>query len=547
MEKQKLGFARFRTLAESTRSAVLCTDEGGAIRYCSSRAADLFGYAPDDLLAQKISRLITSDNLTATHAPATKPLQATGQRVDGSSFPIDLTVISVDHDGSRALVWVVGSQPDIPQLEDDLTGLPSREFSLESLRERLEQAKATLSHFALLLIGLDGFDALNRKLGRKAGDAVLRETASRLRDGVPKADLIGRMGGAEFCVIAHDPGGPSEVDALAHMLAESLAYPVEHEGELLHVKPHIGVALAPADGDTTAALVANAQGALDKAKLDGVSCRFFGSEVSARLSARRELQAAIRAAIDAGQFHLDFLPVIDLASGVVTGAEALLRWQHPQRGQIAPLEFIPLAEESGLMVPIGAWVMREALRCAKLWSDAGHALRVSVNVTSRQLHAPGFVRQLAAALAGSGCAPDRLELELTEGVAMQHAATVQMTLAEVRKAGVRIALDDFGTGYSSMAYLKSLPVDVIKIDRSFVDGVPHDNANSSIVRAIVAFALCTGREVRAEGVSSVEQARWLHAEGCDAAQGFFFSKPIAQDAFGAWLDNYTAESRALGA
>jgi EAL domain-containing protein (putative c-di-GMP-specific phosphodiesterase class I) len=193
------------------------------------------------------------------------------------------------------------------------------------------------------------------------------------------------------------------------------------------------------------------------------------------------------------------------------------------------------------MIPVGTWVIREALRNAKSWNEGGKMIRVAVNVSARQLLAPGFTRQLHAAITASGCRPEWLELELTEATAMHHAATVQMLLSEIRSMKVRIALDDFGTGYSSMAFLKSLPADIIKIDRTFVDGVPNDNSDSSIVRAIVAFALCTGREVRAEGVTSIEQARWLLAEGCDAAQGFFFSKPIPAAEFEKWLAAYHDE------
>ncbi len=323
-----------------------------------------------------------------------------------------------------------------------------------------------------------------------------------------------------------------------------MALPFDAAGEPFSGAARVGVAVAPADGSTADALLASGLSALDRAKREGADVRLHSDRAHERLRARRGMQTAIRKALDDERFSLDFLPVIDLGSGAVDGAEALLRWREPDGREVPPLEFIPLAEETGLMVPIGTWVLREALRHAKRWNRGSRALRVGVNVSARQLNAPGFIRQLTAAVAASGCAADRLELEITEATAMANAATVQMTLAQVRAAGVRTALDDFGTGYSSMAYLKSIPVDVIKIDRTFVDGVPSDNSDSSIVRAIVAFALCTGREVRAEGVTSLEQARWLHAEGCDAAQGFFFSKPIPAERFESWLDAYEAETLA---
>jgi diguanylate cyclase (GGDEF)-like protein/PAS domain S-box-containing protein len=542
METQTIGLARFHTLIESPHAGVIGTDEDGTVRYCSARAAAIFGYAEGDVVGAKVADLIVADNRAGPEGETQAHLNATGQRAGGVTFPIDLTVVSIKIGTTSSLIWIVRerSLTDVPY-EDALTKLPSRDFACERLRERLEQAQINQRSLALLIVGLGGIDAINRSLGRSAGDAALLEAAQRLRQGAPGADIIGRLGGAEFCVVLADGAGATELESLARALAESLAYNIDAGGEAVRVAPKIGIALAPADGTDVATLIAHAQTALDRAKHGDSALCFYSAEVSDRLRARRDLQTAIRAALDKKQFSLAFLPLIDLATGNVAGVEALLRWHHPERGEIKPLDFIPLAEECGLMVPIGTWVLREGLRCLKRWNDAGRTIRLAVNLSARQLHAPSFVRQLSASLKASGCKPEWLELELTEGVAMQHAATVQLVLTDVRRLGVRVALDDFGTGYSSMAYLKSLPVDIIKIDRSFVDGVPTDNDDSSIVRAIVAFALCTGREVRAEGVTNIGQARWLHAEGCDAAQGFFFSKPIPEAEFDTWLAAYEAE------
>jgi diguanylate cyclase (GGDEF)-like protein/PAS domain S-box-containing protein len=543
MEKTQSGLARFRTLTESAHAGVIGSDDEGSVRYCSAHAAALFGYSVDDIIGAKIADLIATDGLTDGDVDSSRQLNAVGQRSDGSAFPVDLTVVSVKAGATSLLLWVVRERMGLDiDLEDPLTLLPNRRFCVQRVRERLEHTSLNQGGFALLIIALGGVDDLNRRAGRAAGDAALVETASRLRLTVPSADLIGRLDGAEFCVVASDGSGSPELESLARTVAESLAFPFETAGESFQGTPKIGISLAPIDGTTADALFESALTALDRAKHGDSSTCFHSAEVSGRLKGRRDLQDAIRAGLDTDQFSLDFLPVIDLATGAVIGAEALLRWRHPQRGLIAPLDFIPLAEETGLMIPLGTWVIREALRCAKGWNSTDRKMRVAVNVTSRQLNSPGFIRQLTAAISTSGCKPEWLELEMTESIVMAQAATVQMILADVRAAGVRTSLDDFGTGYSSMAYLKSIPVDIIKIDRSFVDGVPHDNADSSIVRAIVAFGLCTGREVRAEGVSSLEQARWLHAEGCDAAQGFFFSKPIPASEFDAWLAAYDAEA-----
>ena len=538
MEEQPSASARFHAVTESPHAGVIGSDETGCVRYCSPQAAALFGYRESDIIGAKVADLILSDA-----DPATTPrLDAVGRRADGITFPLDLTVVAVRAGEMRSLVWVVRERPlaDV-ELEDALTLLPNRRFCLERIRERLEHASINQGGFALLVVALDGIDELNRRAGRNAGDAALVETASRLRHAIPSADLIGRLGSAEFCVVTVGAAGAAELEALADSIIESIALPFDASGEAFTGEAKIGVAVAPADGSHADALLAAALAALDKAKHDHAHVRFHSRDLDQRLQGRRDLQTAIRRALDEERFGLDFLPVINLGTGAVDGAEALLRWHEAGR-TIAPADFLPIAEESGLLIPIGNWVMREALRHAKRWNAGRRRLRVAVNVSARQLNAPGFIRQLGAAVTSSGCRPDWLELEITESTAMANAATVQLTLAEVRRAGVRTALDDFGTGYSSMAYLKSIPVDVIKIDRSFVDGVPADNSDSSIVRAIVAFALCTGREVRAEGVTSIEQARWLHAEGCDAAQGFFFSKPIPAQDFEAWLEAYDAEA-----
>ncbi len=541
MDEQPTGATRFHAVTESPHAGVICSDEFGSVRYCSPNAAALFGFTEHDLIGSKVADLIASDGDPAQVAR----LDAVGQRADGSTFPLDLTVVTVRAGATSSLVWVVRERTsgDV-ELEDPLTLLPNRRFCLQRLRERLEHASINQGGFGLLVVALDGLDELNRRAGRHAGDAALIEAASRLRHAAPSVDLIARLESAEFCILTANAVSPADLEALAVSVVECMALPFDAAGEPFSGAARVGVAVAPADGSTADALLASGLSALDRAKREGADVRLHSDRAHERLRARRSMQTAVRKALDDERFSLDFLPVIDLGTGAVDGAEALLRWREPDGREVPPLEFIPLAEETGLMVPIGTWVLREALRHAKRWNRGTRALRVGVNVSARQLNAPGFIRQLTAAVAASGCAADRLELEITEATAMANAATVQMTLAQVRAAGVRTALDDFGTGYSSMAYLKSIPVDVIKIDRTFVDGVPSDNSDSSIVRAIVAFALCTGREVRAEGVTSLEQARWLHAEGCDAAQGFFFSKPIPAERFESWLDAYEAETLA---
>ena len=424
--------------------------------------------------------------------------------------------------------------------EDGLTGLPNRAFCIARLKERFAASAHRTDRFGLFLAGLDGLKRVN-DINRSVGDAVLVEAASRLREVAPGADLIARMDGDQFCVLATG-STTADYERQAKAIADALGAPFDVEGHQISITACVGVALYPGDADDPEVFEANAREALARAKKagPGTIC-FFSAEISASLEARRVLHEALRGALDRQEFVLQYQPLADLSTGSIIGAEGLIRWNHPKRGLVMPNDFIAAAEESGLMIPIGAWVMREACRQCRIWEDEGLDLRVTLNVSAKHFQSPLFVRQIAAAIAQAGVSAAKIGIEITEAVAMQHPGTVQIVLGELRKLGVRIALDDFGTGYSSLAYLKSLPVDIIKIDRSFVGGIPTDNDDASIVRAIIAFALCTGREVHAEGVESLEQARWLQAEGCDTAQGYLFGKAITASGFAGFVKQYNAE------
>ncbi len=428
--------------------------------------------------------------------------------------------------------------------EDELTGLPNRAFCVARLKERFVTAAHRDDRFAMFLAGLDGLKRVN-DLGRHIGDGVLVEAAKRLRHAAPDADLIARLDGDQFCVLASGLSS-AESDRQAKAIVDALAMPFEMDGHQITLSAGVGVATYPGDANDCETFEADARAALLRAKKAGPgSICFFSAEISASLDARRALHEALRGALDRKEFVLEYQPLADLVSGSITGAEGLLRWNHPERGLVMPNDFVAAAEESGLMIPIGAWVMREACKQCRAWADEGLDLRVTLNVSAKHFQSPLFTRQMAAAISQAGVSAAKIGIEITEAVAMQYPGTVQIVLAELRKLGVRIALDDFGTGYSSLAYLKSLPVDIIKIDRSFINGVPTDNDNSSIVRAIIAFALCTGRHVHAEGVESLEQARWLQAEGCDTAQGYLFGKPIAASDFSKFVRQYNAQGPKL--
>ncbi|HEY5093916.1 MAG TPA: sensor domain-containing phosphodiesterase [Candidatus Eremiobacteraceae bacterium] len=425
--------------------------------------------------------------------------------------------------------------------EDELTGLPNHAFCQARLQERFAATARRTEKFTLFLTGFDAFKRVN-DIGRDVGDGVLAEAARRLSDAAPSADVIARFDGDQFCVLVSDAMTSTEAEQLARTLIEMLSMAYSINGHDVAVTTSVGIVVFPGDAANAETFESNARVALQRAKQQspGSLC-FFSSEFTESLEQRRVLREALRVALDNHEFALYYQPLADLETGAVIGAEGLLRWTRPGHGIVLPGEFLSLAEESGLMIPIGNWVVREACKQCRRWADAGTPLRVAFNVSARQFQSPSFARQVGAAMAQAGADPKLLEIEITEAIAIQHPGSVQLILTDLRHLGVRVALDDFGTGYSSFAYLKSLPVDIIKIDQMFVSRVPIDNDDSAIVRAIIAFGLCTGRDVHAEGVESVEQANWLRAEGCDTAQGFLFGKAMPVDEFTAFVQEYNTE------
>ncbi|MBC5824776.1 MAG: bifunctional diguanylate cyclase/phosphodiesterase [Candidatus Eremiobacteraeota bacterium] len=425
--------------------------------------------------------------------------------------------------------------------EDTLTRLPNGAFCEDWVRKQRSTVESGKKQLALMIVALDRLTDVNASFGHATGDSVLIEATRLLRAATPDADLLGRIGGAEFCV-ASRAADESDIDVVGRRILDAFSAPLEVNGHTIWLTASVGIALGGTQALEHEQLFEDAHAALDEAKAsDRERLRFFGSEVSERLQRRQAMQADLRRALRREEFCLFYQPVVDLATGNVQGAEALIRWNHPERGLIGPLDFVPDAEEAGLMLPIGAWVIERAMRQCRRWCEEGMRLRVSVNVSAKHFQAPAFTKQVAAAIGRSGVDASLMEVEITESVAMQHAAIVSSVLSELKTLGIRIALDDFGTGYSSLAYLKSLPVNIIKIDRAFIAGVPIDNDDTAIVRAIIAFTLCTGRQVRAEGVETVEQAHWLNAEGCDMAQGFLFGRPLPPDDFKQWRATYSAE------
>jgi diguanylate cyclase (GGDEF)-like protein len=411
---------------------------------------------------------------------------------------------------------------------DPLTGLPNR----TKFREDLEQTLRRVSRdgrVAVLCLDLDHFKEINDSLGHPIGDDLLKDVASRLRASVRESDTVARLGGDEFAIVqAGTDLQASESSSLAERLVEIVGAPYDIQGHQLNIGASIGIAFAPNDGEDPDQLLKNADMALYRAKEDGRGTyRFFEPGMDARAQARRLLEIDLRAALTRDEFEVHYQPIHDLNTDRITAFEALIRWKHPLRGMISPMDFIPLAEETGLITQLGDWILRKACMDAAAWS---REVRVAVNLSPVQFKNSNLVQSVISALAASGLAPERLELEITESVLLQDSEATLAALHKLRSFGVKISMDDFGTGYSSLSYLRSFPFDKIKIDRSFVHELATREDSMAIVRAVTGLGKSLGISIVAEGVETNEQLGLLRTEGCTEVQGFLFSRPRpAQD------------------
>jgi diguanylate cyclase (GGDEF)-like protein len=411
-------------------------------------------------------------------------------------------------------------------LHDTLTGLPNRVLLNERLQEALRRVKRD-EIVAVHLLDLDHFKTVNDTLGHPAGDQLLRTVAERLRALVRETDTVARMGGDEFFIVQTAIAQPADAISLAHRVIEAVSAPYLIEGHQVVIGTSVGIAVGPSDGLSPEQLMRNADLALYRAKADGRGTyRFFEREMDAQTQARRSLEDDLRKALPAGEFELYYQPVVNLASNEIRGFEALIRWRHPEKGLVLPRAFIPLAEEIGFIIPLGEWAIRQACTMAAKWPSD---IRVAVNLSPAQFRSPGLVQVVLGALAASGLAADRLELEITESTLLQDSEATLSTLYQLRALGVRIAMDDFGTGYSSLSYLQSFPFDKIKIDRTFVKDIADGAGSLNIVRAVAAMANGLGMETTAEGVETKAQLDTVRAEGCTEIQGFVFSRPLPAD------------------
>jgi diguanylate cyclase (GGDEF)-like protein len=413
---------------------------------------------------------------------------------------------------------------------DPLTALPNRTLLVEQLQGELARAARRKEPVFLLWLDLDDFKVVNDSLGHQAGDQLLLAVGERVRACLRPGDTPARMGGDEFTVLLADVDGRQGAIRVAERVGTELAAPFEVAGHQVTVQASIGIAQSVPGHTSADQLLRNADIAMYEAKKQGKGqYQVFSPGMDQAAWKRLELEAELRIALEQQQFELYYQPILDLDSGAVSELEALVRWDHPTRGLLPPAEFIPLAEETGLIVPLGAWVLDQACQQLAAW-EAGHqhhpSLGLSVNLSPRQLREPELPSQVAQALARSGLDPRRLTLEITETSMIDDLGTAEATLTALRRLGIHVAVDDFGTGFSALGALKHYPVDSLKIDRSFVDGLGHDAQDTAIVHAVIAFAKTLGLKVTGEGIETTEQLEQLRALGCDHGQGYYFAKPL---------------------
>ena len=422
---------------------------------------------------------------------------------------------------------------------DVLTGLPNRTYFRQSLDQAILQVGRTGGSIAVLCLDLDRFKGVNDTLGHPVGDALLKAIGALLTKTAPDG-LVSRLGGDEYAVILSGHVDADRPRALAQAILDSMRLPIDADGHQIATAVSIGIAIGPVDGENADELLKNADLALYLAKEDGRGVfRFFEPALDAAARWRRQVELDLREAIQAGQFVLNYQPVFNLKADRIGGFEALVRWHHPERGIVPPAEFIPIAEDTGLIIAIGEWVMQEACRQAMNWPDH---VRVAVNVSPLQFRNTGFQAIILQALAHSGLAPDRLEIEITESVFLDGEGPVIALLHTLRAMGIRVALDDFGTGYSSLSYLRSFPFDKIKIDRSFITSIASDPSAAAIVRAIVDLATALNMETTAEGVEDTGQLDLLRGEGCGNIQGYLFSRPVESCRIAGLLETRTSQA-----
>jgi diguanylate cyclase (GGDEF)-like protein/PAS domain S-box-containing protein len=562
---------RAQVTLNSIGDAVACTDMSGNLTFLNFVAEKLTGWSRQEAEGRpmaEIFRILDTANREiipnpmdiavrrdrTVHLPANSILV----RRDGFEIPIEDSVAPIhDREGQAAGAVIVFRDVSAARAlavqmthsaeHDYLTGLPNRMLLNDRISQAIALAPRHMKHVALLFLDLDGFKHINDSLGHPTGDKLLQSISERLIDCVRASDTVSRQGGDEFVVLLSEVEQSEDPAITARRMLEAVAQPHSIDHHDLHVTASIGVSVYPDDGLDAETLIKNADTAMYQAKENGrQGYQFFKPAMNARAVERQSIEEGLRRALERQEFELHYQPKVNLTTGAITGAEALIRWLHPTRGLVSPMDFIPVAEDCGLILPIGAWVLREACKQAQAWKDVGlPTMTMAVNVSAMEFRDKNFLAGLVATLAETGFDPRFLELELTESVLMKHATSTAIILRTLRERGIRVAVDDFGTGYSSLSYLQKFPIDAVKIDQSFVRQISTAGDDTTIVKAVIGMARGLKLRVIAEGVETAEEAAFLRAYRCEEAQGYFFSRPVPPQQFAILLKNGVPKSNVV--
>lgn len=541
---------RYRTLIEVANDAILVTDsETGTLVDCNRQAETLLGMSRNEIIGQHMSNLqeirkdadgAETDFLGHMLRGNTGTIELSLIRADGTTIPVEVSSSTFEMDGRR---YVHGAFRDITQRRevedrikhlahhDPLTNLPNRIFLHGRLEQAVEFARREQKQVAVMFIDLDNFKRINDTLGHRIGDALLGQVAGRLTENVHGSQVVGRLGGDEFIVVITGNNVSTTATSMAERILESVCRPYTVEDYQLHSGASIGIAIYPADGNSAETLMKHADAAMYHAKNRGRNTfEFFSQAINRGVRERLEIENGLRDALKHGGFRLHYQPQIDLATGSVCSVEALLRWRHPVLGAITPDRFIPIAEETKLILPLGLWVIDRACHQMRSWRNEGIAgVRMAINVSVKQLQDESFFEALGSIVERHGLSGSDIELEITESAIMENLSRVQAILKSLQDYGITLSIDDFGTGYSSLGRLKLLPIQSLKIDRSFVQDIETDHGNAKICDGIIALGHSLGLTIIAEGVETEAQKNLLQNSGCDAIQGFLVAKPLPAD------------------
>jgi diguanylate cyclase (GGDEF)-like protein/PAS domain S-box-containing protein len=556
---------KYRTILESIQEGYFEIDITGKYTFFNDSMCRIHGYSKEELMGmnhrqhtdkETKNKLFQVFNKVYNTGEPAKGVDWQIIRKDGTKRYIESS-ISLQKDSSDKPIGFRGIVRDVTERKraeeriqylathDALTGLPNRLMFGQLINHAIQAARRYQRQLAVFFIDLDRFKAINDSLGHEAGDQLLQEIAKRFKKSLRAVDVVGRLGGDEFIMLIEEMDELSQIENVAHKILSTAIQPIVLLGEECRVTASIGISIYPRDGEDEQALMKNADMAMYVAKEEGKNnYQFYSKDIQSKSNKRFSIETNLRRALERNELSLEYQAKVDFKTGAITGVEALLRWDNPYLGSVTPMQFIPVAEETGLIVPIGRWVMKTACAQNVAWQRQGlPPVCISINLSLRQLMDDNLLKDIKAALVDSGMAPNLLELEITESMVMQNPVRLIEVLTNIKKMGVRLAIDNFGTGYASLTQLRNFPIDTIKLDKSFIRNLPQDSKDKAITEAIIAMGKTLSLTVVTEGMETQAQKDFLQDHICDEMQGFYFSKPVAPDNFADLLRNHDPSSQ----